>query len=136
MLQLFLLVIIAQAGEDSSMVLHKPTARSYTKNVIICGITGIGLGAGAYYCNNKSDSYYEEYKTAKTMEKTVESWNKVVYYDNLKKILAGGSILFICSAVYLQLKNVHAAKFSSVVPEINIRYTQNNKLIFGVEKRI
>ncbi len=136
MLQLFLLVIIAQYGEDSSMVLHKPAARSYTKNVIICSITAVGLGAGAYYCNNKSDSYYDEYKTAKTMEKTVESWNKVVYYDNLKKVLAGGSIVFVCSAVYFQLKNVRAAKLGGVVPEINIRYTQNNKLIFGVEKRI
>ncbi len=133
----FILILsFAQLSNDSIVPEQVMVKKSYTKNVIINAGIGLGFGLGAYYCKNTADKAYDEYKKASTMKKTVEQWNRVVLYDKLTVFFGAGSAVFFLRAVYYQLKNVRQTKLGVKMPELDIRYTDNNKLIFGITKSL
>jgi len=129
-----LILSFAQLSGDSIVPEQVMVKKSYTKDVIINAGIGLGFGLGAYYCKNTADKAYDEYRNASTMKKTVEQWNRVVLYDKLTVFLGAGSAVFFVRAVYYQLKNVRQTRLSKKMPELDIRYTDDNKLILGIAK--
>lgn len=128
--------ILIQIPGDSIIPEQGRVEKSYTKDVIINAGIGLGFGLGAYYCKNNADKAYAEYKSASTMKKTVEQWNRVVLYDKLMVFLGVGSAVFWGRAVYYQLKNVRKTQLGKIIPELDIKYTDNNKLVLGIAKSL
>uniref|UniRef100_A0A7C6EGP4 Uncharacterized protein n=1 Tax=candidate division WOR-3 bacterium TaxID=2052148 RepID=A0A7C6EGP4_UNCW3 len=133
----FILILsFVQLSGDSIVPEQVMVRKSYTKDVIINAGIGLGFGLGAYYCKNTADKAYDEYKTANTMKKTVEQWNRVVLYDKLTVFFGAGSAVFFVRAIYYQLKNVRQTQMGVKMPELDIRYTDNNKLMLGIVKSL
>lgn len=136
MCYVILIISLLQMPSESPIPEQVVVKKNYTKNVIINGGIGLGLGLGAYYCKSTADKAYDAYKSASTMKKTVEQWNKVVLYDRLTIFLGAGSAVFFARAVYYQIKNVKQTKIGRLMPDLDFRYAENNKIILGFEKKL
>lgn len=133
---IILILYLLQMPSDSILAGQSVVKKSYTKDVIINAGIGLGFGLGAYYCKNTADKAYDAYKSANTMRKTVEQWNRVVLYDKLTVFFGVGSAVFFTRAVYYQIKNVRQTKIGQLIPNLELRYAENNKLILGFDKKL
>ncbi len=136
MVHFILITTIISVSGDSLNLSPSSAHKSYTKDIIISAGLGVALGAGAYFCHNKAESAYEEYKSDTTMKQTVKDWNTIVKYEGYRNVPGVDAMLFIGRAVYYQLKNVRGSRTTSYLPGLEVRYAHNNKLIVGIKQKI
>jgi len=136
MVQFFLLFSLLAQNNPDTLPQSTPTVKkSYVKQVLINGLLGIGSGAGAYLFFTKGDKAYQDYKNSETMQAAQENYNKTVFYDNVRNVLAVTSVIFVFRAVYYQLKQVKTRQSMGHYPGIDLRYAEN-KCMLGIRKSL
>lgn len=123
-------------SNDSLIKTPAPLKKSYTKQVVVNTILGIGFGGGAAVFYTLGNKAYEDYKESRTIKSTMDNWNKVILYDNIRNLCVAGAVIFISRAVYYQLKQVKSSMSTGFVPVIDLPYTNNYKWTAGIKKSL
>jgi hypothetical protein len=116
-------------GTETDLVKQK----SYTKQVLLNGLVGIGFGVGTGIFHTMGRSSYEDYIYSDSIKTALDNWNKTKCYDNLRNVCAVGALLFTLRAVYFQLKNVKASKSTKHTPALDFQYSYHNKWSLGIK---
>jgi hypothetical protein len=124
---LLLLAMISQGALDSIPLAPAPAKKSYTTQILVNGIIGLGFGAGAAAFHMKSGSSYDAYLKSDSLGEATNYYNKTVFYDNLRNMCAGGAVLFLAQALYYQLKSVRTKTVSGSAPVIDLGMCEKNK---------
>ena len=139
MVEALLICILLSSANDSLPQVESSATRSYSKQILINGIIGVGftIGAGVFY--TKGNGAYEEYEKSESMGSALENWDKVQLYDNVRNVCAIGALLFFGRALYYQLKNVKVSSSRSEPVNglhliIDIEYVHQPKLLIGMSK--
>lgn len=131
----FLAVILCiNASEDTS---HKEAAivkpKSYTKQVLLNGLVGIGFGISTGIFYRMGENAHDDYKESDSIRTALDNWNKTKLYDNLRNVCAVGALIFTARAVYYQLKHVKAARSAKYTPIFDLHYAHQNKWSLGIK---
>ncbi|HEX7318871.1 MAG TPA: hypothetical protein VF399_00750 [bacterium] len=135
---LLLLSMISQGAIDSVPMAPAPASarKSYTAQILVNGIIGLGFGTGAAVFYMKSGSSYDAYLKSDSLCEATDYYNNTVFYDNLRNICAGGAVLFLAQALYYQLKSVRTKTASRPAPEIDLGMSEKNKYFICLRQPI
>lgn len=101
---LLLILLISSTSQDST-VDYPVSNKNYTGQVLVNGVAAIGLGASALLFSSMGNKAYEDYRESNSIRDANDSYNKTLFYDNLRNVTAVGSALFLLRAIYYQLKS-------------------------------
>jgi hypothetical protein len=139
MVQCLLLILMINQGaidNDSLAPSPAPAKKSYTSQILINGMIGLGFGAGAAVFHLKSGSSYDAYLKSDSLREATDYYNKTVFYDNLRNICAGGAVLFLAQALFYQLKSVRTKTASRPASEIDLGTCEKNKYYICLKRPI
>ena len=109
------------------------TPKSYTKQVLLNGLIGIGFGVSTDIFYTMGENAHDRYKESDSIRTTLDNWDKTRLYDNLRNVCAVGALFFTVRAVYYQLKHVKAARSAKYTPKLDLQYSYQNKWSLGVK---
>lgn len=118
---------------DSVEQVDLPARPTYTKQVIINGLIGVGFTATATICYIKGNSAYDDYLISNSLVDAADNWKKVQTYDTVRNICAVGATLFLARALYYQFKNIKAHRDARITPVFEFDQGYCGKVGFGLE---
>jgi hypothetical protein len=135
MLYLLLVVFTFNQG-DSLSAIPVPVRKSYTSQVTINGIIGLGFGVGTSAFYFMGDKAYEHYRDSGSMKNANAYYNKAMTYDYARDLCAVGAIFFLARALYYQLKNARAKTVQGYKPSFDFNTVGFSKVKFGLKTGI
>lgn len=133
---LFITICINTSVDSIDSQIDIAEKESYTKQILLNGIVGIGFGIGTGIFYRKGNNAYDEYEKSTSTKSALDNWNKTKVYDNLRNVCAVGALFFTIRAVYYQLKNIKASKSTNFMPTLDFQYCYRNKWSLGLKKRL
>jgi hypothetical protein len=134
MVHLLIFIFCLNTSADSLIQETAPVnQKSYTKQVLINGLVGIGFGVSTGIFHALGKNSYNEYLLSDSIRTALDSWNKTKRYDNIRNVCAVGAFIFTLRALYFQLKHVKASRSTKHTPTLDFQYSFRNKWTLGIK---
>jgi hypothetical protein len=135
MIHILFILVCSMNGQDSVTQPLYVRQQAYRKHIAINGLLSIGLTATSGIYWKKGNDAYAQYQKSTTTVDALYYWEQTQGYDRIRNVCAIGALFFIGRTIYYYAKLMDSYKKVGVVPHLDVGYTHNGTMSFGIVKK-
>ncbi len=114
-------MLFGHAATDSSLFWITPP-KPYALQTLFFSLASAGTGICAIVCNNRSNEYYDKYKTETTFGRAFNYLLKAKHNEDMRTLFSICAGTLFLHAVYFEVKHLKARRRSGSGPKMDFQY--------------